>query len=190
VHAPIENRWSARGYDPEATITTAEVTDVLEAGRWAPTWGRIQPVRFIVGLRGDDTFTRLAATLNRGNKSWAPAAGALILLSTSNNPDDAMVHEYGAVDLGFAAAQMSIQAVSMGLNAHPMAGFDVAAARAEFGVPAESRPMLVLALARLAADPTTLAPEVAERDAWPRERLPLHDITFAGQWGTSFYPAD
>lgn len=183
MHAPIEGRWSARGYDTDAPLTIAEVVEIIEAGRWAPTWGRIQPVRFVVGMRGDDTFARLASTLNRGNKGWAPAAGALILLSTSDDPDDAKVHEYGAVDLGFAAAQMSIQAVSMGLNPHPMAGFDPAKARAAFAIPTGRRPMLILAVGRLADDPATLAPEVAERDARPRERLPLTEIAFTERWG-------
>ncbi len=99
VHELIEERWSARGYDPDAVISAAEVTDILEAGRWAPTWGRIQPVRFVVGLRGDATFEQLAAALNRGNKGWAPAAGALILVCTSDAADDAKLHDYGAVDL-------------------------------------------------------------------------------------------
>lgn len=186
MHAPINDRWSARGYSADATVEPTEITDILEAGRWAPTWGRIQPVRFIVGIRGDDTFTALSTTLTRGNKSWAPAAGALILLCTTDDPTDAKVHEYGAVDLGFAAAQMSIQAVSMGLNAHPMAGFDATAARELFAVPVGHRPMLILALGRLAADTSTLDAEIRERDEWPRERLPLNEIAFSGSWGQPF----
>ena len=183
MHAPIKDRWSARGYDPQATVTAAEISDVLEAGRWAPTWGRIQPLRFIVGLRGDETFAALTSTLNRGNKSWAPAAGALVLLCTTNDPTDQKVHEYGAVDLGFAAAQMSIQAVSMGINAHPMAGFNPEAAREAFAIPDDKRAMVMLALGRLADDPASLPAEVRERDEWPRERLPLSEIAFAGTWG-------
>ena len=55
VHELISQRWSARGYDAEATVSVDEVTEILDAGRWAPTWGRIQPVRFIAGRRGDET---------------------------------------------------------------------------------------------------------------------------------------
>ncbi|AFA71745.1 nitroreductase family protein [Gordonia polyisoprenivorans VH2] len=189
MHAPIRDRWSARGYDPHASISADEITDVLEAGRWAPTWGRIQPVRFVVGLRGDATFEQLASTLTRGNKGWAPAAGALILVCTSDAADDAKLHDYGAVDLGLAVAQMSIQAVSMGINPHPMAGFDASAARAAFDVPADKRPMVILALGRLADDPTLLDPDVADRDSQPRERLPLSEIAFARRWGEPFAAA-
>ncbi|NDK89570.1 nitroreductase [Gordonia desulfuricans] len=189
MHELIEKRWSARGYDPHGEVTVAAVTDILEAGRWAPTWGRLQPVRFVVGLRGDDTFERLVAVLNRGNKSWAPAAGALILLCTTDDADDVKPHDYGGVDLGFAAAQMSLEAVAQGLIPHPMAGFDAVAAREVFDIPDDKRPMLILAIGVLADDPATLADEVRERDEMPRQRLPLHQIAFTGEWGRPFTDA-
>ena len=186
LHPLIAGRWSARGYDAAATIGLDEVTTVLEAGRWAATWGRVQPVRFVVGLRGDETFGKLTATLNRGNQGWAGAAAALILLSTSNSDDEPDLHQYGAVDLGLALGQMSIQAQALGFNPHPMAGFNHEAARETFGIPAEQRPMVILALGRLTDDPASLAPEIAERDAWPRTRLPLSEIAYAGSWGDPF----
>ena len=116
MHEFIESRWSPRGYDDTATISSSEITEILDAGRWAPTWGRIQPVRFIVGLRGDDTFARLTSVLTRGNAGWAPRSSALILVSTTNDPDDAKAHTYGAVDLGLAVGQMLVQARALGLH--------------------------------------------------------------------------
>ncbi|MEZ5212405.1 nitroreductase family protein [Gordonia sp. (in: high G+C Gram-positive bacteria)] len=186
MHPLIAGRWSARGYDTSATIDDAELTSILDAGRWAPTWGRIQPVRLVVGRRGDDTFAALTATLNRGNASWAPASAAFILVCTTDEPDDPAKHEYGAVDAGLALGQMITQAVSLGYNAHPMAGFSKAAAIEAFGIPKGVRPMVLLAIGRLADDPDTLTPEIRERDAWPRERLPLKEIAFSGHWGTPF----
>jgi len=179
----IAGRWSARGYDGQAGIDDEDLLTVLEAGRWAATWGRIQPVRFVVGRRGDETFGALFDTLNRGNKSWAGNAAAFVLLCTSNDPDDENLHEYGAVDLGLALGQMSIQAQALGFNPHPMAGFSKAAAREAFGIPEDKRPMVILALGRLAADPSALPEEIVERDAWPRERLPLNEIAYTGRWG-------
>lgn len=186
VHPLIAGRWSARGYDAAATLTDGQLTAILEAGRWAPTWGRIQPVRFLVGRRGDATYDKLAATLNRGNASWAPAAAALIAVVTSDDPEDAAKHEYGAVDAGLALGQMILQAESLGLNGHPMAGFNRSAVVATFDIPDDYRPMVILAVGILAPDPESLAPAIRERDAWPRERLPLSEIAFAGRWGTRF----
>ena len=47
---------------------------MLEAARWAATWGHRQPVRFIVGLRGDETFAAIAELLKRGNSYATPRA--------------------------------------------------------------------------------------------------------------------
>ena len=78
IHPPIAARWSPRAFDAEAVLQVEDVVAVLEAARWAATWGNRQPVRFIVGVRGDETFTKIADLLRRGN-SYAKAAGALIL---------------------------------------------------------------------------------------------------------------
>ncbi len=185
VHELISQRWSARGYDAEATVSVDEVTEILDAGRWAPTWGRMQPVRFVVGLRGDETFDALTATLNRGNTTWAPAAGALILLCTTDDPSDPKPDLYGGVDLGLALAQMILQCGALGLNGHPLAGFDKDSARTAFGIPADKKPLAMLAVGHL-ADPSTLSEKIRDRDAEPRERLPLDEVAFSGHWGEPF----
>ncbi|AZG47377.1 nitroreductase family protein [Gordonia insulae] len=185
MHELIEQRWSARGYDPAATIDRADLVSILDAGRWAPTWGRVQPVRFIVGLRGDDTFGALTRTLTRGNAGWAPASAALVLLCTASEPDDEKARTYAAVDTGLATAQMILQAQALGFNGHPMAGFDPDRARELFAVPDDRRPLVLLGVGVL-ADPAAVAPEIRERDERPRTRLPLDEVAFSGSWGRPF----
>lgn len=185
MHELIENRWSARGYDPTATISADEVSTILDAGRWAPTWGSRQPVRFIAGLRGDDTFDGLVDGLSRGNSGWAPASSALVLVCTIDDPDDAKSHTYGAVDVGLAVAQMILQAEDLGFNAHPMAGFDADADRARFAIPDGMRPLVLVGIGKV-ADPSTVAAEIRERDERPRTRLPLDEVAFAERWGEPF----
>ncbi len=55
VHPPIATRWSPRAFDPDAVVTDEELTALLEAARWAATWGNVQPVRFVVGRRAGGT---------------------------------------------------------------------------------------------------------------------------------------
>lgn len=170
-------------FDGAAEVTGPQLTALLEAARWSATWGNRQPVRFVVGLRGDDTFGAIAATLKRGN-SYATAAGALILVCADEGPDE-NTSLYSAVDAGAAIANLTVEAVSRGLVTHPMAGFDAEAARVAFGIPAGVRPLAVVAVGTL-GDYSAAAQELVERDTRPRERLPLGELAFAGHWGTGF----
>jgi ligand-binding SRPBCC domain-containing protein len=54
-------------------------------------------------------------------------------------------------------------------------------ARAEFGIPEQVRPLMVIAVGTL-ADYATVAPEIAERDHKPRSRRPLDEVAFSGTW--------
>jgi nitroreductase len=185
IHEPIAARWSPRAFDPDATVTLEQLTAVLEAARWAATWGHRQPVRFLVGLRGDETFGSLAVTLKRGN-AYAHAAGALILVCADQGPDEKTAL-YSGVDAGAAIANASIEAVTRGLIAHPMAGFDADAARAAFGIPDEFRPLAVLAIGTL-GDYSMADQAIVDRDSKARERLPLEQVAFSGRWGSAFTP--
>jgi nitroreductase len=180
IHPDIAARWSPRAFDADAALKTEDVVAVLEAARWAATWGHRQPVRFIVGLRGDETFLKVGDLLKRGN-SYAKAAGALILVCTDEGEDERTAR-YSAVDAGAAIAQLTIEAVSRGLIAHPMAGFNADGARDVFGIPAGVRPIAVVALGSL-GDYDKAPPEILERDAQGRGRLPLEEVAFAGGWG-------
>ncbi len=183
IHRPIADRWSPRAFDPDAVVTTDALTGLLEAARWAATWGRRQPVRFVVGSRGDDTYRRLASLLNRGN-AYATNAGALILVCADEG-DDEPTALYSGVDAGAAAANLAVEAVARGLVSHPMAGFDVEGSRAAFGIPRHVRPLMVIAVGSL-ADPASVSEDVAERDRRPRERLPLEEVAFADTWGQAW----
>ncbi|MGB3482568.1 MAG: nitroreductase family protein [Mycobacterium sp.] len=179
IHPPIAARWSPRGFDPEATLAHGDLLALLEAARWSATWGRRQPVRFVVGIRDDQTFTALAGLLNRGN-SYAKAASALILVCTDEGEDDRTAR-YAGVDAGAAMANLAIEATSRGLHTHPMAGFDVTGAHQSFDIPGQVQPLAIVAVGRLGDH--EVASEIADRDSLPRERLPLSEIAFTERWG-------
>ena len=104
-------------FDGDARARRRELVAVLEAARWAATWGHRQPVRFLVGLRGDETFAAISELLKRGN-SYAKAAGALIMVCADEGEDERTAR-YAAVDAGAAIAQLTIEAVSRGLDRPP-----------------------------------------------------------------------
>jgi nitroreductase len=180
IHPDIAARSSPRVFEPDAVLTPEDLVAVIEAARWAATWGHRQPVRFLVGLRGDETNTAISELLKRGN-GYAKAAGALVLVCADEGEDERTAR-YAAVDTGAAIAQLTVEAVSRGLIAHPMAGFSADGAREVFGIPDGMRPIAVVAVGSL-GDYDNAPAQIVERDARGRERLPLEEVAFAGRWG-------
>jgi nitroreductase len=181
LHPLIAQRWSPRALDPTAELTDDQLRALLEAARWAPSFGNTQPARYFVGRRGDETFARVFGLLNEGNQAWANAAAALLLgVAVTRNSKGEIPHaEYG---MGLATENLVLQAVAEGLVAHQMAGFDRSAAHGVFGLPEDAVPMIAVAIGRL-GDPGRLSDRLRDRELAPRRRLPLRDIAFAVEWG-------
>ncbi|MFS0896662.1 nitroreductase family protein [Mycolicibacterium litorale] len=180
IHPHLAARWSPRVFDPAAVLDDDALTALLEAARWSATWGGRQPVRFVVGRRGDPTFDGLAGVLRRGN-SYARAASALILVCADEGEDERTAR-YAVFDAGAAVANLSVEAVSRSLITHPMAGFDIDGARAAFAIPDGVLPLAVVAVGRL-GDHAQADEALVERDSRPRARLPLEQVAFSGTWG-------
>ncbi|MFE0021771.1 nitroreductase family protein [Amycolatopsis sp. NPDC059021] len=178
----IAERWSPRAYDESATVSAEQVTALLEAARWAPSFGNTQPARYLVGLRGDETYKRILATLNSGNQAWAHRAGLLLIgvMVTTNEKGEVPYAEYG---LGLASQNLVLQAVSSGLIAHQMAGFSADAVRESFALPADAVPKVAIAVGS-PADAAVLGDERSvQRELAPRRRIPLSEFAYAGTWG-------
>ena len=139
-------------------------------------------MRFLVGLRGDETFGTISELLKRGN-SYAKAAGALVLVCADEGEDERTAR-YAAVDTGAAIAQLTIEAVSRGLIAHPMAGFNADGAREVFGIPEGVRPIAVVAVGSL-GDYDNAPPEIVERDAQGRQPAAPGRSGVRGQLGSA-----
>jgi nitroreductase len=185
LHPLIADRWSPRALDPDAVVTDRQLRSLLEAARWAASYGDTQPARYLVGRRGDDTFRRIHDVLVPGNQSWAHAAAVLMLgvAVTQNEKGDVPYAEYG---LGLATQNLVLQAVAEGLVGHQMAGFEPDAARAEFDLPASARPMIVIAVGGL-GDPSLLIERRRTREVAERTRLDLAEIAFGGEWGKPLF---
>ena len=181
LHPLIAQRWSPRALDPTAEVTEQQLRALLEAARWAASYGDTEPARYLIGRRGDPTFRRIHSILTGGNPSWTEAAAALLLgaVVTTNEKGEIPYAEYG---LALASQNLVLQAVAEGLVAHQMAGFDHEAARQEFALPINVRPVIVIAVGTL-GDPNELLERRQAREIAPRTRRPLSEIAFTGEWG-------
>ncbi|WP_344356082.1 nitroreductase family protein [Brachybacterium phenoliresistens] len=138
LHPALERRFSPVRFDLEAAVTSEHVDTLLEAARRAPSAGSSQPWMFIAGIRGDDVHARLLPHLARSSSQWAPSASLLMVnlaqVQVEGEPEWEY-SEFARYDLGQAVAHMTVQGLSIGLDAHQFRAFDRQAIEAEFAVP-------------------------------------------------------
>jgi nitroreductase len=175
VHPLLAERWSPRGFSRVHEIDDDRLRGLLEAARWAASANNTQPWRFLVTRRGDDAHSQLFAALGDGNRVWAGAASALVLVAARTVSDDGRAHHWALYDTGQAVAALITQAQADGLAVHQMGGFDTDAVRDEFSLDDTLTPVVVLAIGL--PDATAELPEpFATREAAPRSRHPVEAL--------------
>ncbi len=175
LHPLLAGRWSPRRFNEAHALAPKQVTALLEAARWAPSANNSQPWRFLVANRGDAAFDEVFHVLMPGNKLWAGAASALIVVAAETHSADGTPNPYALYDTGQAVANLVAQAGHEGLSVHQMAGFDAAALAAGFNLPDNLQPVVVVAVGEHDVS-APLTETLAEREAAPRVRRPIHEL--------------
>lgn len=190
IHDLLARRWSPRAFD-ERPVDPDTLRTLFEAARWAPSSNNEQPWRFIVATKQHQTdWNRLLECLAEGNRRWAFRAPVLVLsVASLHFEDDGKLNRHAFHDTGLATENFVLQATAQGLAAHQMAGFDVEKARLDLRIPAGYEPVAMIAVG-YPGDPALLPERLREREFRPRDRRPIEEWTFAGQWGTEFHTID
>lgn len=172
IHPLLANRWSPRGFDRHQEFEEDTIRALMEAARWAPSADNSQPWRFLPARRGEATFNAIVDLLNPGNRIWAPAAGALILVAAQMTDETGRPRPWALYDTGQAVAALSVQAGAAGLSVHQLGGFDADGARRAFDLNESLTPLVVVAVGH--RDPAADLPDrLAQRERAPRTRKPL-----------------
>jgi nitroreductase len=172
-------RWSPRAFTQQP-VSEAQVLTVLEAARWAPSASNLQPWRFFYGLRGTPEFDALLSLLVPFNEGWAKDAGALIFIASVTTFDGERQNITHSFDAGSAFMSLSLQAHSLGLIAHGMAGIEYDKAPAVLGLPQNLKLEAAVAIG-YQGDASSL-PDFLQPRETPSVRLPLSDIVFNGHF--------
>jgi nitroreductase len=180
VHDLLAARWSPVAFDP-APLTQDEIHALFEAARWAPSSFNEQPWRYVYAAKGTEGRDVLESLLVEGN-AWAKNASLLILSFVRTNfARNNKVNRHAFHDTGAASLSMALQATSMGLVSHQMAGFDVEKANAALGVPADFVPGSMIAIGR-PGKREALPADQQQREASPRVRNPQERFAFRGRF--------
>lgn len=175
-------RWSPRAFTDEV-ISEAEIKALFEAARWAPSSYNSQPWRFVYARRGTAHWQTLLGLLNEFNQSWAKNAAALVVIvsketmAVPGKTEEVPSHSH-SFDAGAAWANLALQAVRLGWQAHGMVGFDHQRALSELKVPAGYRVEAAVAIGK-PGDKAQL-PEGLQAREVPSQRNPISTTVFEG----------
>jgi nitroreductase len=184
IHDIIARRWSPRAFDASKPVSREQLLSLLEAARWAPSCFGDEPWRFIVWDRNRDaaSFKKAFDCLGEFNQSWVKNAPVLLVVLASDKFRKGTPNRWGMFDAGAAAENLYLQAVALGLMAHPMGGFDVDKVKQKFNVPEGFVPMAMIAVG-YQAEPGVLEGDLHNSEVAERKRQPLEENFFEGTWG-------
>jgi nitroreductase len=183
IQQVLAERWSPYGFE-DRPVSDADLRSLFEAARWAASSYNEQPWNYLVATRENSReFGRLLSCLVEANQAWAKAAPVLVLgvvslqFARNHQANRAAVH-----DLGLAAGNLVVEATSRGLSVHQMIGILPDKAREIYQIPEHFEAWTAMAIG-YKADPAKLSDALKERDLAPRQRKPLNEFVFTGQWG-------
>ena len=111
---PIAERFSSRRF-ATTSLSPEVVETLLEAARWAPSYGNRQPTRYIVASK-PETLAAVHDALTRGNSYLKTAP---ILIAVCGRPDDGQIvddKEYYLLDAGLSIENLLLQAFAIAVT--------------------------------------------------------------------------
>jgi len=178
----IRKRWSPAIYSPQS-VEPEKLLSVLEAARWAPSSFNAQPWSFLVAHKEEpEEFARMLSCLVPGNVAWAQHVPVLMIsVARLHFEHNGAVNRHAFHDTGIATGFLMLQAASLGILAHGMAGFDAAKARELYAIPAPHEAVAAIGLG-YPGDEQGASEELRKRNQ-RRPRRKLEEFVFAGRWG-------
>lgn len=179
MHEIIAKRQSRRSFSSEK-IPDEHVRDMLEALRWGPSSNNRQPWRVIV-----TSGEKLLPALSRGNASWAPKAPVAFVVCGVPDPEAKPGREVNYIfDVGLAAENLMLQAVSLGYHTHPTGGWDEAVLKDMLSIPTDVKVLCVIFVGK-PGNPEELDERSKEAENAPRVRKEMGEVVFHTEWGKS-----
>jgi nitroreductase len=182
----IAERWSGRAYDATMPVSNEQLIALVEAARWAPSCFGEEPWRFLVCNRAThaDSWEKVFDSLAPGNQEWAQNAPLLIVAAASNTfSHNGKANKWASYDTGAASINLCLQASELGLMSHQMGGFDADVIRENFNIGEEITIWSVIAIGH-PAPLDDLSTEQIERELKARERSPISENFFMGEWSS------
>jgi nitroreductase len=171
----LQGRWSPRVFQ-NREIRDEHLRSIFEAARWAPSSMNEQPWRFIYTKKGSEAYQKIFDTLSDFNQKWAGNASVLILTAYKKKFDTGKENFHALHDLGAANMSMAIQAQSLGIGVHQMAGVNHEKAEKVFNIPEAYHVSSVTALGYYGGDIDDLNNDLQKQEEQSRQRKVQEEI--------------
>ncbi len=181
IHDLIRNRWSPRKF-ADTPVSDTDLQSLFEAGRWAASCNNWQPWNIVWGKKGSTVYDRILDVMVEFNQNWAKNAPVLMLgvFDTKNPKGEDNFHALH--DLGQFAATMAIQAQSMGIAIHQMAGIDHKRALKEFKFPDTYHVATAIAVGYYGGELSDLPEDLKDEEKSDRKRKKQDEFIFNGDY--------
>jgi len=190
IHELIANRWSSRAFDAEKMLSQQQIISLLEAARWAPSCYGDEPWRFVVCDKATQpqAWQKAFDCLAGMNQSWVKNAPLLIIVAASKYfKHNGKENDWAKYDVGAACENLCLQATALGLTTHQMAGFFPQPLKETFKLPDSVEATTVIAVGYQTEDTNVIeVDELKQRELAERQRTPLSELCFTGEWGQDF----
>jgi len=171
----IKNRWSARSFSSKE-ISNETLHTIIEAAAWAPSANNEQPWKFLIAKNGEEKFAKVWGSLMSGNQPWCKNAAAFICVYASNTfQASGKPNAWASHDVGIATGYLLLQATSMDVYCHPMAGYDKQKLSEAFDLSEDLVPQCIIALGYL-DEAEKLEEPFKTREVTPRSRKSVESL--------------
>ncbi len=170
VMQEIAYRKSIRAFSDEE-LTTTEVSSLFEAARWSFSSSNEQAWNYVYGLKGDPIWQLLFASLMDGNKKWCVQAPMLVLSLAKKTTSRGTDYKHNFHDVGASTMAMALQAVSMGIQVHPMGGFIKEQVITSLYIPGHLEPVTMLAIGKAGNNLSLLSEKQQQAEQERSERF-------------------
>ena len=181
----IAKRWSIRAFDINKAVSREQIVAICEAARWAPSCYNDQPYRFMVWDKNHnlEQYNKAFNCIGEWNQRWVRTAPVIICaLADIKFRHNGKLNRWTNFDTGAAAQNLYLQAVSLGLMAHPFGGFDSDKIKSEFNIPDDFTPMAMIAIGYQSEDINVLDDDHKGEETKERVRIALKDNFFDSVW--------
>jgi len=173
VFEAVKGRRSVRRYKTDV-VQKELIEKMLDAARWAPSGGNIQPWKFIV--ISDRNLLELIRKVSPGYLGEAPLA--ILVCSDKEKAyriGGALGRDYLSVaDCAMAVENMLLAAYALGLGTCVVKSFSRVAVKEMLEIPEGIEPELLVIIGYPAQTPT------------PPARIPLREIAYLNKYGQKF----